>query len=363
MRVDDHPRVVERPLVDQRVGRGHRPVRAAVVGAPQQAVLGLDQRVDALGVARRDRQADAARMPSGKPLPLSRAQRRAAVGRLVEPVVGAAALSGSRPSGGSATARRRARRGAWDPCATSDAPTPGAAVERLAPARAAVAGDEHAALLAVAERVAQRRDDDLARVARVDQHARDLRGAGQAHSASTSWRRRSSGRCRRPGCTSLRGQGSPVPTQTSSAFVGRDRDRADRLRAGRVEHRAPVGAAVGRLPDAAAGRAGVEQRCGRGRFRRRPRPGRPRRPGRCCATAARAPGWARPTPRPTAPGWARRPARRAGSTSAAEAERAKPQRERARSSATTRRRRNGREGMDRLVRRERRAHPAARRAT
>ena len=59
-RIDRDVREVKRTLIDERVVADHRPMRAGVVGAPQNAALRLDQRKDAIRAARRDRQSDSA---------------------------------------------------------------------------------------------------------------------------------------------------------------------------------------------------------------------------------------------------------------------------------------------------------------
>ena len=67
----------------------------------------------------------------------------------------------------------------------------------------------------------------------------------------------------------LRMNGSPVPTQTTFGSDGATVDRADRRDGLPVEDRLPVHAAVGRLPESAAGGAGVVDGSDR-RSRRRP---------------------------------------------------------------------------------------------
>ncbi len=59
-RVDGERGVVPGPLAERAVGGDERPVLAAVVGAEQPALLGLDQGVDAPGVGRRHGDADLA---------------------------------------------------------------------------------------------------------------------------------------------------------------------------------------------------------------------------------------------------------------------------------------------------------------
>ena len=53
--IDRNVREVERALIDERVARDHRPVIATVIGAPENALLGFDQRVYAVSVARCNR--------------------------------------------------------------------------------------------------------------------------------------------------------------------------------------------------------------------------------------------------------------------------------------------------------------------
>ena len=73
VRVDDEARVVERPLVDERVRRGQFPGRAAVVGAPQQACLSTRRsRRCGAGRSARSRARCGPSCPAGSPLPLTR---------------------------------------------------------------------------------------------------------------------------------------------------------------------------------------------------------------------------------------------------------------------------------------------------
>jgi hypothetical protein len=68
--VDEKMRVIKRTLIGLSVGRDELPRVAAVGRTPEDAFLGLDQRVDALRVARRDRDADAALQPVRQSMPL-----------------------------------------------------------------------------------------------------------------------------------------------------------------------------------------------------------------------------------------------------------------------------------------------------
>src|SRR5579863_9002095 len=145
-------------------------MRAGVVGAPEYAALGLDQREDAIGPAGRDGQADAPGVAAGEAVAHQLFPRAAAVGRLEESAVGAAA-------------RERPRHAPKVPHAGVDdvailwihrqvaRAACGAEVERLLPRGAAVERDVNAAVGRIAKRIAEPTDDDVPRVARVDRDA------------------------------------------------------------------------------------------------------------------------------------------------------------------------------------------------
>src|SRR5262245_28054733 len=65
LRIDVHRREIPGPLAQIASAVDERPLDAAVVGAIKAAVLGFDERVDALAVRRRDGDADAAKGLSG----------------------------------------------------------------------------------------------------------------------------------------------------------------------------------------------------------------------------------------------------------------------------------------------------------
>lgn len=232
-------------------------VIAHVVGSPQNPLRRFDQHVDALAVARRDRQANSTDRSVRKSGCMQCAPRRAAVGRFVDSVAVAAAVE---MPGGAAEAphpreehvgmlriTHHVRRADTRP-----------RVERLRPRRSPIERAEDAAFGAVGERIAERGDDDAPRIARIDQHARDLRRARQPHL--------------RPRLTAVGRMVDPVARDHVVArprFAGphphivfvlrRDRDRADRLRRLAIEDRTPIDPAVRRLPHAAASRARVEE--------------------------------------------------------------------------------------------------------
>jgi hypothetical protein len=69
-----HARVVMGPPIERVVTADEHPVLASVVGPPQDPLANgaLDERVDAVGVARRERQTNTPSGESGSPRPLSR---------------------------------------------------------------------------------------------------------------------------------------------------------------------------------------------------------------------------------------------------------------------------------------------------
>ena len=220
-------------------------------------MLGLDEGVHAARARRRDRHADLAPEALGK-----------ALGQLLPGV----AAVGRLPQ-----ARARAARDEL-PRAAHDLPEPGVEdprvrrvhrqvrgagllvdVEDLLPRLAAVLRAEDPALGVGAPDVALRRDVDEVRIRRMDADARDLAGVAQPDVL--------------PGPAAVGRLVDAVAVRDVAADgllsgadvdhvrIGlRDGDRADRARLEvLVGDDLPVGAAVGRLPDAAAGRAEVER--------------------------------------------------------------------------------------------------------
>lgn len=90
-RIDDDAAVIERPLIDERVRRDELPMSAAVVRTPEDSGARFDRRVDAIGIARRDRQADPPELSGRQAVAAQRAPRLAAVNRFVKPIGVAAA--------------------------------------------------------------------------------------------------------------------------------------------------------------------------------------------------------------------------------------------------------------------------------
>ena len=84
-----------RPAIQGRILAHERPVVALVVGAPQHALADarLDERVDAVRIARRDGQADPSQRRIGQPVAAQPRPRAAAVARLVDAAARPAALS------------------------------------------------------------------------------------------------------------------------------------------------------------------------------------------------------------------------------------------------------------------------------
>ncbi len=249
--------VVPGALAEVAVGVDQPEPLAAVVGAEQAALLGLDQGPDPVGVGRRDGDADAALDPLGQPLGQLLPAVAAVLGAPQAAVL-AAAVEGPRlalhlPDGGVEDARVGGVHGQVDGAgAVAD-------VEHLLPARAAVARAEDAALLVGAEDVAEGGDVDHVGIRRVDADAADLAGLAQADVAPA-----------------VAGVGRAVdadPRRDVAARAGRAGAGVDHVGVrGRHRHGAdraglellvgdvgPAQAAVGGLPDAAAGRAHVEQ--------------------------------------------------------------------------------------------------------
>ena len=161
----------------------HAPVRAAVVGSPDRAlILGLNQRVDAIRVGRRDRDVDLAERRSRQAGRLDLRPFRAAVARHVDAAPRAAAqhrprvhldLPGARPD------RARVLRVHREPGAA------GVLVDEQhpIPVRAAVGGAKDAALLLRRRDASDRAREHDVGVGRVDEDAADAPGVVEAHVA------------------------------------------------------------------------------------------------------------------------------------------------------------------------------------
>ena len=106
--------------------------------------------------------------------------RRAAVGRLIDSVFGAAAGEASTAGAETSRCRRRRRLGSCALIARSEAPLSGPTKSVCFQVLSAVVGDVDAAIRAIAEDVAERPDDHVIVVARVDENARDVPRAFQA---------------------------------------------------------------------------------------------------------------------------------------------------------------------------------------
>ena len=268
LRVDDQAREVERAPHHRLAAVAFRPRPAAVVGTEQRAAHAFDHRVDALRIARRDRDADAAPRLRRQAVVLVRLdcrERTRTVARLEQARArcrfGAFAAGSERPALAAEVPQRheqvrgvgriRAHVGAARGCVRP--------LQRLRPRLAAVARHVQAARRGIAPQAARHAGVDRVRVLRVDHDARDALGIGQADV--------------RPGVATVGGLVDAVADRHGVARprfarahphdlrIGRvDRDRADRLHRLLVEHRLERRAAVGRLPDAAARGADVQQR-------------------------------------------------------------------------------------------------------
>ena len=242
---------------DAGVGAGPRPVAAAVVGAVEAALVGVDQGVDAGGLARRHREADPPRR-GGEAVALDAAPVLAAVGRLVEPRSGAVRRRVDVP-------RRPPRlpQGGVDhvrvPGLEDDVDRAGVGVrpQDLPPVRPAVGRLEEPALGVRAVGVAERRHEDHVGVARIDLDAPDLLRVPEADEA--------------PGGAAVDRLEDPLALGDVRAHVGlagadvehprvrrRHRQRPDRAHRLLVEDRPPGAPGVDRLPDAAVDRPEVE---------------------------------------------------------------------------------------------------------
>ena len=250
LRVDRERRVVPGPLPQRAVAARERPRLAPVVRAEEPALLGLDERVDALRERRRHRDAHLAPDALGEPLARDLLPRVAAVARDVERGAGAAAhqLPGPAP--------RLPQPGEHDARVLRVERDVGGAgvrvrVEDLLPRLPAVARAIDAALGVGAEGLAEHGRVGDVGVCRVDDHRADL-AVLLPHVLP-----------RLPG---VRGLVDAVSLPDVAADVGlaradvddvrvgrRHRDRADRARRLVVEDRLPPDPAVRGLPYPARG--------------------------------------------------------------------------------------------------------------
>ena len=185
--LDGEARVVVRASSQAPIGADELPVLAAVVAAPErpalrrravgprQAVAGLDQRVDAAGIAARDLRRDLSDGRLRQPVTVEPFPGESAVDRLVQAAAGAAAD----PSPGVNLELPHPRKeDARIAGVDGDVRAAGVLVDEQGalPGLAAVGGAVHAALLLRTVGVAERaREHDLG-IARVDQHAADAAG-------------------------------------------------------------------------------------------------------------------------------------------------------------------------------------------
>ena len=258
LRIGEHVVVVPGALTQVALRARHLPGGAAVLGTEQGALLRLHDRPHPARPGGRAGDADA-------PLDALRQARVAgqlgpgvaAVDRLEDAAAGAARLQDPRPADHlPERGVEDARVGRVD--AEVDGAGLGVAEQHLLPGRAAVARAEHAALLVRPEGVAERGHVDQIGVVRIDADAADVARVGQADAA--------------PGRAAV---GRPVDAvavrdvDADARLAGAGVDdvgvgggHGDRAHGGGPEEAVgdvlPVGAAVGRLPDAAGAGAEVE---------------------------------------------------------------------------------------------------------
>ena len=257
------------------------PVLAAVVGAVEAALLGLDQGVDAARVGGRDRDADLAPDAFGQAVAFELLPGVAAVARDVEAAAGAAARQLPGPAARLPEAGEQRCSGSGGSKATSEAPVSASFLRTCCQRLAAVPGAVDAAFRVGAEGVAEHRGEGDVGILRVDDHGPDL-----AFLLPDV----------RPGLAGVGRLVDAVARGHVAADVGLARADVDDVRVGRrhgdradrrdrlvVEDRLPGEAAVARLPDAARGRGGVVGRADRRARRPRARRARPR-PGRSSGT-------------------------------------------------------------------------------
>ncbi len=255
-RIGSDPRVVPGALADLVIVVDLRELAAVVLAAEEAAVLRLDEREHASGPGRGDRHADLAPRALGQPLG-QLLPRVAAVGRLPE----AAPRSARDEVPGAAhdlPEARVQRAGVVGVHREIGGARLVVDEEDLLPALAAVLGAEDPALGVGSPGVAERGHVDEVRVRRVHAHARNLPRVGKPHVLPGL-----SAVGRLVHAVAVREVASDVRLPHADVDHVRIRlghgDRADRARLEvLVGHDLPVGAAVGRLPDPAAGGAEVE---------------------------------------------------------------------------------------------------------
>ncbi len=241
---------------DAAVGVDPAPLRTAVVAAVEPAVARVDDGVYAPRIARRDGQADLAQPRRGEAAAQHWLPRRAGVGRFVEPAAGAVRGRVGVPG----RAARLPQRGEDELAARvrGEVDRAGVAVaeERARPGRAAVGRAVHAARVVGAVGVAERRDQQRLGVRGIDQDAPDL---ARVLEADAGPRRARVGRAVH--AVAVHDVGAHVGFAAAGVHrvrvAGCDRHGADRGHRLRVHHRQPGPPGVGRLPQAAADRAGI----------------------------------------------------------------------------------------------------------
>ena len=249
--------VVEGALADVPAVVDQRPGRSRIIGTEQPAVLGFDDRVDAIGVGARNRHADLADHRGRQARTTADlGPGLAAVGRLEETAAGTSA--GHRvldPERFPQSREHDVRVVRID--RDVDAACLGVAKQLPLPGLAAVGALEDAALFAGHAVFAERRDEDDVRVGRMDADLRD-----RLRLAEADVRPRLAGVRRLvdavAGLDVAADARLPHPDEHDVRIGFRDRDRADRTAVDLpVRHRKPALTAVDRLPQAAAGLPGV----------------------------------------------------------------------------------------------------------
>ncbi len=258
LRIGIDPRVVERPLPESALLVDPGPGRAAIIRAEHAAAVVLHDGVDAPRRGRRDRDADLATYSF---LGQSLVARDLGpgfpeIGALEEPAAGAARRHAPR------LAPRLPQRGvhhggvAGVHCEIHRA-GPLVAIEHLAPCLATVGGLVHAALSVRGRVHPERRDPDGVAVGRVHADSGNVLRRREPHVS--------------PGLAAVGGLVDAVALLDVAAELGLARPDVDHVRVGladldgadrrgvdlAVRHRLPGRAAVGRLPQPAAGRAEV----------------------------------------------------------------------------------------------------------
>ncbi len=253
--IDDDAGEVERPHLQVEGVVDLPPVLPRVVRAEEGGVLGLDQGVDHVRPRRRDRHGDAPLLPRGQPC-FERLPGLAAVARLVEAAPLAAGREGVRRAAELPHAGVEDRRVLGIDREIGAAGV-GVDVEHLLPGLAAVRRLVDAAVRVAVPEMAGGAGPDGVAVGRAHLDAGDALGVLEADPL--------------PGVAAVGGLVEAVPDRGAVAgprlagahpdllrVLGIDGDGADRLVVV-VEDRLEDEAAVGRLPDAAAGRSDIDR--------------------------------------------------------------------------------------------------------